>query len=47
MLMQEIEEVHPMDIEDRQDDIDYEVEKILEINYLDALFGLQSKMSYD
>ena len=45
--MQEIEEVHPMDIEDRQDDIDYEIERIIEINYLDTLFGMNSKISYE
>ena len=34
-LMQEIDETHPMDIEDKAEDIDYATDEIIEFNYLE------------
>ena len=44
--MQDLDEVHPMDLEDKADDIDYSIEDIHELNYLDPLYGSSSRMSY-
>ena len=44
--MQEIDFLHPMDIEDKADDIDYAIDEIVEYNYLDQLFGDNSKLNY-
>ena len=45
--MQEIDNLHPMDIEDKADDIDYAIDEIVEFNYLDQLFGDNSKLNYE
>ena len=45
-LMQEIDELHPMDIEDKADEIDYAMDEIREVNYLDPLYGDMSRMTY-
>ena len=34
-LMQEIDETHPMDIEDKADDIEYATDDIIDLNYLE------------
>ena len=39
--------MHPMDIEDQQDDIEYECEYISEINYVEAMFGVNAKLTYE
>ena len=36
-----------MDIEDKADDIDYAIDEIVEYNYLDQLFGDNSKLNYE
>lgn len=46
-LMQEIDELHPMDIEDKADEIDYAMDEIREVNYLDPLYGDMSRMTYE
>ena len=34
-LMQEVDNTHPMDIEDKTDDINYATDEIVEFNYLE------------
>ena len=36
-----------MDLEDSADDIDYKIDDIVELNYLDPLYGNQSRLTYD
>ena len=45
-LMQEVDETHPMDLEEREEDMVSTYEEILEVNYLDPLYGDESKISY-
>ena len=46
-LMQEVDETHPMDLEEKQQDINYSIDDILEENYLDPLYGDESKLTYE
>ena len=46
-LMQEVDGTHPMDIEDKADDIDYAHDDLIEFNYLEQLYGTLSKLNYD
>ena len=46
-LMQEVDETHPMDLEEKQRDINDSVDDILEENYLDPLYGDESKLTYE
>ena len=45
-MMQEVDESHPMDLEEKDQDIDYASDDIREVNYIDTIFGDQSKMTY-
>ena len=45
-LMQEVDELHPMDLEDKVDEIDYAMDPIRDINYIEPLYGNQSRLSY-
>uniref|UniRef100_A0A7S3I0M2 Uncharacterized protein n=1 Tax=Favella ehrenbergii TaxID=182087 RepID=A0A7S3I0M2_9SPIT len=45
-LMADVDDTHAMDLEDKESDIDYAVEEMVELNYLDPLYGSNSKMSY-
>ena len=47
-LMQLVDETHPMDLEDKADDLEYEMEAITEDNYLQPLYGTHgSKLAYE
>ena len=46
-LMQEVDQVHPMDLEEKQADIRDVCETIREVNYLDPLYNTDSKLSYE
>ena len=46
-LMQEVDETHPMDLEEKQQDINDSIDDILEENYLDPLYGDESKLTYE
>ena len=46
-LMQEVDGEHPMDLEDKADEISYTLEDLLNDNYLDPLFGHASRKSYE
>jgi len=46
-LMAEVDGTHAMDLEDKENDIDYSVEDTVDLNYLDPLYGTKSKMSYE
>ena len=46
-LMAEVDGTHAMDLEDKENDIDYSVEETVDLNYLDPLYGTKSKMSYE
>ena len=45
--MQDVDETHPMDLEEKQSDINYAIDDILEENYLDPLYGDDSKLTYE
>ncbi len=44
--MQEVDELHPMDLEDKVDEIDYAMDPIRDTNYIEPLYGNQSRLSY-
>ncbi len=44
--MQEVDELHPMDLEDKVDEIDYAMDPIRDMNYIEPLYGNQSRLSY-
>ena len=46
-LMAEVDGTHAMDLEEKENDIDYSVEEMVDLNYLDPLYGNKSKMSYE
>ena len=46
-LMQEIDNVHPMDLEDSAEEIDYTIDDIVDLNYLDPLYGDRSRLTYE
>ena len=46
-LMAEVDQSTAMDLEDRQEEIDYALEDTIELNYLNPLYGNISKMSYE
>ena len=46
-LMQEVDGTHPMDLEDKQQDINDLIDDILEEKYLDPLYGDDSKLTYE
>ena len=45
-LMAEVDQTHVMDLEDKQEEIEYALEDTIELNYLNPLYGNKSKMAY-
>ena len=45
-LMEEVDEEHPMGMEDKAEDIDYQCEALIEDFYLDPVFGDNSRLEY-
>ena len=46
-LMQEVDNVHPMDLEESAEEIDYTIDDIVDLNYLDPLYGDRSRLTYE
>ena len=44
--MQEVDELHPMDLEDKVDEIDYAMDPIRDMNYIDTLYGDATRLTY-
>ncbi len=45
--MQEVDSVHPMDLEESAEEIDYTIDDIVDLNYLDPLYGDRSRLTYE
>ena len=46
-LMNDITSIHPMDTEDKAEDFSYIVEEVIEEAFLEYLFGLKSRITYE
>ena len=45
--MQEVDNLHPMDLEESAEEIDYTIDDIVDLNYLDPLYGDRSRLTYE
>jgi len=46
-LIQDLDGDHPMDLEDKAEEIDYATDELLEENYLEPIYGTASRLSYE
>ena len=46
-LIQDVDGIHPMDLEDKEDEIDYIIDDMLEWNYLEPIYELKSAITYE
>jgi hypothetical protein len=46
-LMNEVEGTHPMDLEDKETDIEYLTDDLLEGNYLEPIYAANSRLAYE
>lgn len=47
LLIQDVDGDHPMDLEEKSDEIEYSIEGICDTNYKDPLWGDDSRLSYE